>query len=236
MEKETRRWYTLEYKQEAVRLVATGQKVAAPAKALGSGEHTLARVCRPYRPETMGKIESTVRFVKGNFWSGIEFDSLSELNRAALVWCGEVNGRVHATTREIPLARFPHEGLTPLNGQRAYDTSYVSHRQVAKDCLFSYRGGDRLGAGLPCARHDVAQPFARPGPDLSQRSRQPICQPWLHGPSRRAWSQGFHESQEQLLGQRLPGDVVRLAEGRATAWHGVQPPRKAKDATLDWLL
>ena len=36
--------------------------------------------------------------------------------------------------------RFPHEGLTPLNGQPAYDTSYVSHRQVAKDCLFSYRG------------------------------------------------------------------------------------------------
>ncbi len=36
--------------------------------------------------------------------------------------------------------RFPHEGLTPLNGQPAYDTSYLSHRQVAKDCLFSYRG------------------------------------------------------------------------------------------------
>jgi hypothetical protein len=27
-----------------------------------------------------------------------------------------------------------------LNGQPAYDTSYVSHRQVAKDCMFSYRG------------------------------------------------------------------------------------------------
>ncbi len=36
--------------------------------------------------------------------------------------------------------RFPHEGLTPLNGQPAYDTSYLSHRQVARDCLFSYRG------------------------------------------------------------------------------------------------
>jgi hypothetical protein len=28
----------------------------------------------------------------------------------------------------------------PLNGQPAYDTSYVSHRQVAKDCLVAYRG------------------------------------------------------------------------------------------------
>jgi hypothetical protein len=62
------------------------------------------------------------------------------LNRQALAWCGEVNDLVHATTREIPQVRFPHEGLTPLNGQPAYDTSYVSHRLVAKDCLFSYRG------------------------------------------------------------------------------------------------
>ena len=28
----------------------------------------------------------------------------------------------------------------PLHGQPDYDTSYVSHRQVAKDCLVSYRG------------------------------------------------------------------------------------------------
>jgi transposase len=30
------------------------------------------RVCRPYRPETKGKIESTIRFIKGNFWPGIQ--------------------------------------------------------------------------------------------------------------------------------------------------------------------
>ena len=98
------------------------------------------RVCRPYRPETKGKIESTIRFIKGNFWPGIEFDSLAELNRQALAWCKDVKGRVHATTREIPQVRFAHEGLTPLNGQPKYDTSYVSQRQVARDCMFSYRG------------------------------------------------------------------------------------------------
>jgi transposase len=108
------------------------------------------RVCRPYRPETKGKIESTIRFLKGNFWPGTQFNSLQELNRQALVWCGEVNRRVHATTREIPQVRFPHEGLTPLNCQPAYDTSYVSYRQVAKDCLFSYRGN----------RYSVPHPYA----------------------------------------------------------------------------
>lgn len=42
MEKLIRRRYTLEYKQEAVRLVASGQKVSAAAKALGIVEQTLA--------------------------------------------------------------------------------------------------------------------------------------------------------------------------------------------------
>lgn len=42
MEKATRRRYTLEYKQEAVRLVGSGQKVAVAAKALGIVEQTLA--------------------------------------------------------------------------------------------------------------------------------------------------------------------------------------------------
>ncbi len=42
MEKVTRRGYTLEYKQEAVRLVFSGQKVSAAAKALGIVEQTLA--------------------------------------------------------------------------------------------------------------------------------------------------------------------------------------------------
>ena len=65
---------------------------------------------------------------------------MKDLNRQALAWCEEANRRVHATTREIPAVRFPHEGLTPLNDQPAYDTSYVSHRQVARNCLVSYRG------------------------------------------------------------------------------------------------
>jgi hypothetical protein len=46
---------------------------------------------------------------------------------------------LHASTREIPQVRFAQEGLTALYGQSAYDTSYVGHRQVAKDCLVAYR-------------------------------------------------------------------------------------------------
>ena len=49
------------------------------------------RVCRPYRPETKGKIESTIRFVKQNFWPGIQLDSLADLNQQARQWLEKVN-------------------------------------------------------------------------------------------------------------------------------------------------
>jgi transposase len=42
MAKLIRRRYTLEYKQEAIRLVASGQRVSAAAKSLGIVEQTLA--------------------------------------------------------------------------------------------------------------------------------------------------------------------------------------------------
>jgi len=98
------------------------------------------RVCRPYRPETKGKIESTVRFVKQNFWPGIAFDSVADLNQQARVWMEKVNRQPHSTTREVPYERLPKERLLLLDDQPDYDTSYMEDRRVAKDCLLSYRG------------------------------------------------------------------------------------------------
>lgn len=98
------------------------------------------RVCRPYRPETKGKIESTVRYVKQNFWPGIAFDSVADLNQQARDWMEKVNRQSHSTTREVPYERLPKERLLLLDNQPDYDTSYMEDRRVAKDCLLSYRG------------------------------------------------------------------------------------------------
>jgi hypothetical protein len=61
---------------------------------------------------------------------------------------------VHGTTREIPLERWAREGLASLDGHPDYDTSYVSHRQVAKDCTFSY-GGNRYSVPYSYAGKSV---------------------------------------------------------------------------------
>ena len=98
------------------------------------------RVCRPYRPETKGKIESTMGFVKKNFWPGIHFESLGDLNRQARAWAEKVNHQVHGTTREVPYERVGQERRLRIDEQPAYDTSYMEDRRVAKDCTLSYRG------------------------------------------------------------------------------------------------
>ncbi len=98
------------------------------------------RVCHPYRPETKGKIESTVRFVKQNFWPGISFGSLPDLNQQARAWMEKVNRQTHTTTREVPYQRITQEQLLLIDEQPDYDTSYMEDRRVAKDCMLSYRG------------------------------------------------------------------------------------------------
>ena len=95
-------------------------------------------LCRPYRGQTKGKVERTVQFVRDNFMVGIKYDSLADLNGQALAWCNKVNGKVHATTNEIPFERLKKEGLSPLT--REYIIDKINLRRVQKDCLISYAG------------------------------------------------------------------------------------------------
>jgi transposase len=94
---------------------------------------------QPYRPQTKGKVESGVRYVKGNFWVGLHFIDVDDINVQARVWLDTVaNPRVHGTTGVPPFNRLPFEHLQPLPAQR-FDTSRISYRQVGRDCLVSYQ-------------------------------------------------------------------------------------------------
>ncbi|MEY8418941.1 hypothetical protein AALA83_06615 [Oscillospiraceae bacterium 44-5] len=90
-------------------------------------------LCRPYWGQTKGKVERTVQFVRDNFMVGIKYNSLADLNGQALAWCNKVNGKVHATTNEIPFERLKKEGLSPLT--REYIIDKINLRRVQKDCL-----------------------------------------------------------------------------------------------------
>lgn len=95
-------------------------------------------LCRPYRGQTKGKVERTVRYVRENFMIGIRYTSLDDLNGQALAWCRKINSRVHGTTGRIPVQQLSEECLQPM--LREYIIDRMNVRKVGKDCLISYAG------------------------------------------------------------------------------------------------
>ena len=98
------------------------------------------RLCYPYRPETKGKIENTIKYLRYNFWTGRSFDSLPDINAQCQVWLHKVNSQVHGTTHEIPLQRLKDEKLNPLSNVPAYMTRKEESRKVSRDCYISFKG------------------------------------------------------------------------------------------------
>ena len=97
------------------------------------------RACRPYRARTKGKVENGVSYVRGNFWQGLEFTDLVDLNAQAQTWLAEeANVRVHGTTQEVPFQRLPHEELAPIGDKPPYDTSLIEPRRCSQDCVISF--------------------------------------------------------------------------------------------------
>jgi transposase len=99
-----------------------------------------ARVCKPYTPQTKGKVERTVSHVKKSFWAGVTFSDLDDLNRQAHGWCQRINSRVHRTTHARPLERLTEEKLLPLPKDFAWERFATEERKVTWDGYVSYDG------------------------------------------------------------------------------------------------
>lgn len=97
-------------------------------------------VHRPYRPQTKGKVENQIRYVKQNFWPGREFTDLLDLNHQALAWCGEVGERLHGTTGEKPSLRRRQERLGALPPLAVLQPFLVTRHKVSRDGFISYDG------------------------------------------------------------------------------------------------
>ena len=68
------------------------------------------RLCRGHDPQSKGKIESVVKYIKNNFLKCRTYSGLSELNSEGLSWLDRTaNGRIHETTKMIPDHVFTEE-------------------------------------------------------------------------------------------------------------------------------
>jgi transposase len=103
------------------------------------------RLCRPYRAQTKGKVESGVKYIRRNFLCGLqgrEPSCLSDLNAELRKWVWEVaNQRVHGTTHEQVAARWEEErgSLQTVNWRPPYPYLDDELRKVARDAYVSWK-------------------------------------------------------------------------------------------------
>lgn len=82
-------------------------------------QHFQPVFCRKSDPESKGKIENVVKYVKYNFLRGRTFHSIDQLNKEALEWLERTgNGNEHSLTHLIPSEEF----------------------QIERNCLLPYHG------------------------------------------------------------------------------------------------
>jgi transposase len=104
------------------------------------------RLCRPYRAQTKGKVESGVKYVRRNFLCGLqgrEPSGLADLNAQLRAWVWEVaNQRVHGTTHEQVSSRWQVDrcNLHRLDGRPPYPYVDDELRKVARDAYVSWQG------------------------------------------------------------------------------------------------
>jgi transposase len=94
------------------------------------------RLCRPYRAQTKGKVESGIKYVKRSFVKGRPFPSWEAVNPMAQAWVVTVaDQRRHGTTFRQPAEAFAEERLHNHRGRPPYVLQTSLLRTVARDCL-----------------------------------------------------------------------------------------------------
>ncbi len=117
-----------------------------------------ATFCRSADPESKGKVENVVKYVKQNFLYNRPFVDVDLLNRQAMEWLARTgNKMVHNTTRKIPFHQWEHERpfllswhpvFTPSKkekGYKVYKNNTVKYKGNIYSLAFgTYRGEDTL--------------------------------------------------------------------------------------------
>lgn len=99
--------------------------------------------CRKSDPQSKGKIENIVKYVKYNFLCGREFTDIDSLNNQALGWLQRTaNGMEHHGIRRVPSEEFEIEktNLMPYKGIPTLPLDKLVPHHVRKDNVITYRG------------------------------------------------------------------------------------------------
>lgn len=102
--------------------------------------------CRGFDPESKGRVENVIGFVKNNFAKNRTFTDLSSWNEQALAWLRRKgNGKIHNTTKLIPAEQFQKEQAYLLPVVQRTTTPGIKKvkestlRQLTKDNTIKYK-------------------------------------------------------------------------------------------------
>jgi hypothetical protein len=85
------------------------------------------KACQGYDPESKGKVEAGVKYVKGNCLYGETFENEQALDQHVMEWLNTVaNVRIHATTGKQPQVHFDEQ-------EQAFMQAYLSPASVQPD-------------------------------------------------------------------------------------------------------
>ncbi len=127
------------------------------------------QLCKPYRAQTKGRVESGIKYVRGNLWPTVRFHDLDDLNRQAQVWLDTVaNVRVHGTTAKRPVDQLEAERscLHPLPQAARVEPYLWQARKVGRD------GFVRFG------RASYGVPWQWAGREVQVRQREELIEIW----------------------------------------------------------
>ena len=136
--------HQLVYDQDSIIVVSenNGDIIHTRAFAAFLAESKLkVRVCRKSDPETKGLVESSVKFIKGNYMENRLFMDIDIWNEAFEEWLVRTgNGKKHGTTKRKPAEMFAEEQehLLPLFGIAPARVEEEMDRTVRKDNTVLY--------------------------------------------------------------------------------------------------
>lgn len=96
------------------------------------------KLCWPYRPQTKGKVERNIGYVRSNFFNGRVFESLQDMNKQCSKWLIDANGKVNATTGKMPSDSVKDEILITMNGIPGFTYSITNTRKISRECDVNY--------------------------------------------------------------------------------------------------
>ena len=99
--------------------------------------------CRKVDPESKGKIENVVGYIKKNFLRGRVFHNIDLLNQQALKWLDRTgNNKRHGTTWKIPMEEWKIEKayLKRLKTPSGLPHNHLKQHKVHKDNKIIYKG------------------------------------------------------------------------------------------------